>query len=270
MEIGISTGCLYPELTENSIRILTELGFKRLEVFFNTFSEMEIDYLDRLKRLLDSHGARVVSVHPFISSFESFMLFSAYERRFRDGARFYEKFYRAAARVGADKVVLHGLNTSYSSTITNDEYFRRFSVMQHNARSYGVELLQENVNIFRSSDPSFISDMRKSIPGEASFVLDLKQTLRAGIDPVEMIKAMGTRLRHVHISDRTAQGQCMLPFFGSYDLEGFIESLAANGYNGDIIIEVYRTSFGSVEDMVRSAQLLDSAVKRISMGAGHH
>ena len=80
MEIGISTGCLYPELTENSIRILTELGFKRLEVFFNTFSEMEIDYLDRLKRLLDSHGARVVSVHPFISSFESFMLFSAYER----------------------------------------------------------------------------------------------------------------------------------------------------------------------------------------------
>ncbi len=261
MKIGISTGCLYPELTENSIRILTEMGFDRFEVFFNSFSELEADYLDRLKSFLDSHNAKVSSVHPFVSSFESFLLFSAYERRFLDGAAFYEMFYRTASRIGADKVVMHGLNTSYASTISDEEYFRRYSIMQDKARAYGVELLQENVNIFRSSSPDFISRMRNALPETASFVLDVKQSLRAGFDPLSMADAMGDRLKHVHISDRDAEGLCVLPFKGCFDLDGFISGLAARGYDGDIIIEVYRSGFDSPQQLKGSWQKLNEKLK---------
>ena len=264
MNIGISTGCLYPELTENCIRILTGQGFDRFEIFFNTFSELEPDSLDRLRYYLDSHGAKAVSLHPFVSSFESFLLFSAYQRRFIDGSKFYEMFYRAASRIGADKVVLHGLNTSYASSLSDEEYFRRYSIMQESAGRYGVKLLQENVNIFRSSKPSFIAGMREALPDTAAFVLDLKQALRAGTDPYEMIAAMGSRLRHVHISDRTADGQCVLPFCGEYDLEGFISQLASAGYDEDIIIEVYRTSFGSLAELKDSYTRLEETTKRYS------
>lgn len=267
MKIGISTGCLYPELTENSIRILTGMGFDRFEVFFNSFSELENDYLDRLRYFLDSHNAHVVSVHPFVSSFESFLLFSAYERRFIDGAGFYEMFYRAASRIGADKVVLHGLNTSYASSLSDKEYFRRYAFMQENARRYGVELLQENVNIFRSSSPEFISEMRSSLAGTASFVLDVKQALRAGVDPLKMADAMGGSLKHVHISDRSPDGLCVLPFSGVFDIEGFVSGLAERGYDGDLIIEVYRTGFDNIQQLRSSGIRLAEAADRIT-GAG--
>lgn len=264
MKTGISTGCLYPELTENSIKILTCMGFDRFEIFFNSFSELEPDYLDRLRYYLDSHSARVVSVHPFVSSFESFLLFSAYERRFIDGAAFYEMFYRAASRIGADKVVLHGLNTSYASSLSDKEYFRRYGIMQENALKYGVELLQENVNIFRSSRPEFISGMKEALPGKAAFVLDVKQALRAGVDPLSMADAMGDRLRHVHISDRNSEGMCVLPFAGNFDLNGFISGLAHRGYDGDLIIEVYRTGFDTLPQLMDSGVRLAQAVERIT------
>ena len=263
MEIGISTGCLYPELTENSIRTLAELGFDRFEVFFNTFSELENDMIDRLRYYLDLRGARVVSVHPFSSSFESFLLFSSYERRFLDGVTFYERFFRAASRIGADRVILHGLNTTYSSTITDNEYFRRFALMQKRASEYGVRLLQENVNRFRSADTSFIVEMSRAIPDEAAFVCDVKQALRAGIDPVDMTEAMGNKLLNVHISDRTSDGRCVLPCCGCYDLRGFIAHLKGSGYDGDVLIEVYRTSFGELSELIRARDSLAEIIQEV-------
>ena len=72
MQTGISTGCLYPSLTENTIATLTDLGFRVFETFFSSFSELEPDYLDRVRYFLEKHGARVSSLHPFTSSLESF------------------------------------------------------------------------------------------------------------------------------------------------------------------------------------------------------
>ena len=38
--IGISTACLYPLETENALDRLLQLGFRRFEVFLNSFSEL--------------------------------------------------------------------------------------------------------------------------------------------------------------------------------------------------------------------------------------
>ena len=260
MQIGISTGCLYPMLTEDSIRTLTVLGFRQFEIFFNAFSELEPDYLDRLRGYLEQNGAGVASVHPFTSSFESLLLFSAYERRFEDGIRFYEQFFRTAQRLGADKVILHGLNTNYPSALPDSEYFRRFRLMQERAACYGVTLLQENVRNFRSRDPAFIERMAAALPDHAAFVLDVKQAAAGGIDPLTMAQTMGTRLRHIHISDTAANGQCVLPGYGCYDFRPLIQYLRKIHYSGSLILEVYRFSFQEINDLLKSCHFLDALI----------
>lgn len=256
MNIGISTGCLYPMLTEECISVLTEEGFNLFEIFFNTFSELEDDYIDKIKYILDSHNAKVISVHPFTSGYESYLLFSNYERRFIDGVNLYERYFHTAKRLGADKVILHGLRSDFKSSLTDSTYFERFRILSQRAKQYGVELLQENVNLFRSNSPEFIKNMSKAIPDSAKFVFDIKQALKAEISPYEMIDAMGKRLRHIHINDFSSDNKCVLPGKGCFDFEGFFNCINSVGYDGDIIIEVYRFSFDKIPELRKSYDFL--------------
>lgn len=261
---------MYPMLTEQSLDCLLSLGFDLFEIFFNSFSELEDDYLDRLRYKLECAGARVASLHPFTSSFESFLLFSDYERRFLDGIGFYERYFRTAQRLGARMVVLHGLNTTYRSSLSNQEYFRRFSVLQERADRYGVELLQENVANFRSRDPEFLASMRESIPQSAAFVCDIKQALRSGCDPLEILRSMGSKLRHVHISGSTPELQCVLPGCGNYDLAPLFDYLLHSGYSGDIIIEVYRFSFGQPAELQQARRFLQPYLDKFNNDRRNH
>ena len=148
MEIGISTGCLYPQLTEDSLCTLLNLGFDSFEIFFSSYSELEIIYLDKMISKLNFYNAKVKSIHPFTSVYESFLLFSAYERRFIDGVRFYENYFRAAAKLKAKYVILHGMHKDFQKVINTEEYCRRFSILSKCANEYGVEILLERETVF--------------------------------------------------------------------------------------------------------------------------
>ena len=89
----------------------------------------------------------------------------------------------------------------------------------------------------------------------------VKEALRAFDD------AMGGSLKHVHISDRSPDGLCVLPFSGVFDIEGFVSGLAERGYDGDLIIEVYRTGFDNIQQLRSSGIRLAEAADRIT-GAG--
>ena len=73
MDIGISTGCLYPMLTEDCLKTLCEIGFRHFEIFFNTFSELETEYLDDILKIISPYNAKIKSIHPFTSGFESYL-----------------------------------------------------------------------------------------------------------------------------------------------------------------------------------------------------
>ena len=256
MDIGISTGCLYPMLTEDCLKALCDIGFRNFEIFFNTFSELETDYLDNILKIISPYNAKVVSIHPFTSGFESYLLFSNYERRFYDGVTFYEKYFRTAKYIGANKVVLHGLTTVYKSSMTNSEYFRRFDILQNSAEKYNVSLLQENVNLFRSNNICFIKDMKTEIPLSAGFVCDVKQAVRGSISPFEMVQTMGSHLRHIHINDFDHDNNCVLPGKGCFDFNLFFDTIKNAGFDNDIIIEVYRSSFETLNELLDSYKFL--------------
>lgn len=255
MRIGVSTGCLYPQTTMDSLEALISEGFDVFEIFFNTISEMERDQLDRMKNLLDRNNASVVSIHPFSSAFESFLLFSQYENRYRDGLRMYEAYFRAAAALGARMLVIHGMKDQFAVLDIN-EYCERFDELFRSGMNWGVAALQENVDCHCSNQPEFLLGMTRKLSPRAGFVLDVKQSLRGGIDPCDMLHIMGSRLRHIHISDSTDGKNCLLPGKGSFDYERFFRELKKCGYDGDVIIEVYGTSYSDIDEISKAGDFL--------------
>lgn len=257
MRSGISTACLYPLETEKSLSTLLDMDFRLFEIFFNTYGELRPPYLKSLKELLDAFGACVRSVHPFTSGFESMLLFSDYERRFLDGMDFYRHYFDAANLLGAGILVLHGQRDYAKSKITEEEYFDRYARLYELGGQYGVLVAQENVSQFRSEDPGFIRRMRAYLKDMCSFVLDIKQAVRAGRDPFEMCGAMGERIVHVHVNDHNEKTDCLLPGQGVMDFQKLKKQLLGFGYTGDFIIEVYRDSFRELNSLLAAKKLAE-------------
>lgn len=259
MALGISTACLYPMVLEDSLQTLIDLGFREFEIFINTYSEMEPEFLNLLEKKLKPCGCRVKSLHPFTSGFESYLLFSNYERRFQDGVSFYRKYFEMAQRLEAEILVIHGDRSFEKSGLNDQEYYDRFRILSRVAREYGVTLAQENVNAFRSQDCEFIRNMREYLKEDASFVLDVKQAVRSGRDPYEMCEAMGENLVHVHINDNKPGHDCLLPGRGIMDYTRLLNILKENHYSGDFIIEVYRKNFIQLFELTDAYRFLQAS-----------
>ena len=258
MKSGVSTACLYPLNTEDSLAALLKLGFKTVEVFLNSFCELEQSFLQNLRDMADANGAKIVSVHPFLSCFEPFMIFSHYMRRFEDGCDLYRDFIRAANILNAGILVMHGDYTG--GPLPLKEYLRRFEIIHDLCAGKGVLLTQENVYNFKSNSPEFILKMKDSLKEKANFTFDVKQAVRSGFSPFDMLSAMSGSVRHIHVNDNIPGRDCLLPGKGSLDFAKLKKAADDIGYKGEWIIEVYRQNFEEEAEILAAAERLDQYI----------
>lgn len=256
MQCGVSTACLYPMETAESLRQLLKAGHTHFEIFFNTFRELQPDYLSRLRALLEQYGGTVRSVHPFTCGYEGVLLFSNYETRFEDSLEFYGQYCEAARFLGAKLLILHGMQSQFHNEALEERYFDRYHVLSQMARSYGVTVAQENVTRFFSEDPGFIRRMREALGKDCAFCFDVKQAVRSDVDCIDMVDAMGDRLVHVHLNDNRPGDTCLLPGQGTANLPGLLEKIRGNGFDGSVMIEVYRTNFQTLEELGECRKLV--------------
>ncbi len=254
MKLGISTACFYPEYTEKAVKYLCENGVPEIEVFFNSASEMQGEILSEIAAIMKANGTKAVSVHPFTSGFEPFMLFSDYERRFLDGLEFCKRYFDACHTLGAEILVLHG--DRFESRHSDERYFERYLKLYRTAKSEGICVAQENVCRCRSRDVEFIKNMRKKLGNEIAFVLDLKQATRSELSYKDVLSAMGDRLVHVHLNDCDEQNDCLLPGKGNRDFKELFSELEKMDYKGSAVVEVYRQNYGDYIELIQSLDFL--------------
>ena len=260
MRCGVSTSCFYPLQTEEALKQAALTGAPCTEVFFNTFGEIEPEYISRLKFISQEYSLPVVSVHPFSSNMEPFFFATDYYGRLQDGIQLYKKLFAAAQSLGAHIAVMHG---DYRESFYEfKDYCKNYKTLQNIARQYGVHLCQENVVRCCCATDTAVSRMRDILNDEAEFVLDTKQALRAGIRPEDMLKAMNGRLAHIHISDYSDEHDCVLPGKGKMNYTAFFNRLKQCGYNADMVIELYRTGFEIPVQLEESIKLLNRLAGR--------
>lgn len=254
MFYGASTACFYPMDTELSLRKIGELGIKNTEIFFNTFSELEVDYLKNLRNIADGYGLSIKSIHPFSSFAESYMIFTPYERRFKDTAEMYKKYYQACNILGADILVFHGARDKGS--VCDEQKFERFGMMSEQAGQYDVILAQENVVEYCSQHPDYLIRMRDYLGDKFKMVFDNKQAIRAKHNPMEFVKSLGESIVHIHISDNDATHDCLAPGKGKSDLLGIKNEMKKFNYHGSWIVELYNHNYSSDDEIVNGVEYI--------------
>ena len=254
MRIGVSSACLYPMETEKAFTAIVENGITVCEIFFNASCELNPSFVNELDAIRKSGETKVISIHPMMSLAESFVLFSAYDRRYREGLEDYKRYAQIAAQLGAKYIIMHGGKPN--GVLTDEQYFERFYEISRAVRENGATLLQENVVHFRAGNLGFMNKMAQYLGDEARFCLDVKQSIRGGYSPFDVLSSIGGHVKHIHISDNTPDNDCMIPLAGNFDFGAFFEKAQQNGYTGDSVIEVYRWAFDEPDELFSSHKKL--------------
>lgn len=255
MEIGMSLACFYPLEPEKAVAEAAALNIRICEIFLNTFSELEENYLHELRGLCDRYDMRVYSLHPFTSFLENYLFFSPYPRRIADSVEFYRRYAAAAKILGAKVVNIHGDRGVGLEDL--DEYVKCVAPLMKLQEETGVIFALENVFYNSVNHPAFTARLRQRLP-EVRFTFDIKQAFKGGQDAYDLAEAMGGSIVNFHVNDRDDTHLCLLPGKGTVDYDRIAGIMDQAGYNGPGLIEVYRKNFGVREEIGESKKFLEN------------
>lgn len=258
LKCGVSTACLYPDYLEDCFLQLAENGIKNTEIFVNSDCEMYNPYLSEMLAVKKEYDIDVVSVHPFTCGLETMMFFTDYDRRVNDMLEYYKRFFDYMNKFEAKFFILHG--NKKENPFPEQKYFERFAYIQETAKAFGVSVLHENVSRCTAGNLGFLENMAEYLGEKAQFVLDTKQAHRAGFDPAQFVKKLGSHIKHIHFSDFGVQGDCLKFGFGEYDNFSFFSELKKNNYNGAVLLELYRRNFTDINDLSENCKVLQNFI----------
>ena len=261
LKLGLSTAAYYGRYeTEEAGALMASMPLDCCEVFLECAAEYTAAFGAEVKRALGGLPAR--SVHPKGTQFED-GLFGRSARQRAEALRTFEGVLAAGRALGADAYVFHGMPDLHRRGAGPNMQAHAHTVraLCARARDYGMRLAWENVWWCQMSRPEHVALVREAAP-EARFVLDVKQALHIGIDPLDFLPAMGERLLNVHVCDVDAAGALCLPGRGVFDFAAFFRALRDHGYDGPVILEPYAHLFERQDEIEDALAALRAAMER--------
>jgi len=248
--IGLSTSSVYPESTAAAFEIAKHLGYDGVEVMVGT-DRVSAD-IEAVARISEYYEVPVSSVHAPCLLLTKRVWGTDPWDKLRTSVD-------AALRWGAPTVVVHppfrwqrGYATGFTKGI------RRLS--SETGLSFPVE------NMYPWRGPAGV-DLRAYAPSwdptdldVDDLTLDLSHASTARQSALELARAWGPRLKHVHLTDGrgAAADDHLLPGEGDQRADLVLGHIARSNFTGDIIVEV-RTRSASDRDEREAllAQVLD-------------
>ena len=251
MQTGISTASLFGRFnTEDALSFLSKNGVKCAEVFLESFCEYNRHFGEFLAT--KKGGVAIHSVHTLTTQFES-TLYSLNLRAQKDSFELLENTMQATEALGAKYYTFHGLARVKRTPYVID--FERVGKITQRiidvCREHGVTLAYENVHWAYYNYIGFFSELKKRVTGLKG-TFDIKQARQSNIDYREFIDEMGGDLVTAHLSDIDQNGNMCLPGRGTVDFNELFNRLRDKGFDGALILEVYKNDFND------TAELFDS------------
>lgn len=273
MNIGLSTASYFQKMQiEDAILDIGAHGVPVCELFLNTFSEYEPQFIEILADRLSRANVSVFSIHPMSMQFEP-QLFSIHPRQREDALKLYERVLAAGKRVGARCYVMHGPARLFGG-VKNIDLSRIapiFVDLAARAAAYDIQLTLENVSWCVFNEPEFGVRLQEMTGGVIKHTLDVKQAVRSGYDPMDFIRAVGENIINLHLCDATrlpAGGvHYDMPGFGEYDFVSMLDLLGKKGYRGPAFIEVYSDMYSQIPTLYESLARVEKIVSNSCYGS---
>lgn len=238
MRLGLTSAAFYGRLeTEDAAKKLREFPVDTCEIFLETRSEYNLAFGRLTRENLGSLSCR--AVHAKGTQFES-DLFGASPRQRKDAFQILTGVLDCSQALGAGVYVFHGI-PDLRGGLKPKSIPRLCDTVGHIASlagERGIQLAWENVSWCALKRPEDAAYLKEACPA-LSFVLDIKQAIRAEADPFAFLPVMGERLIHVHVLDFDHSGRLCLPGQGTFDFIRLRRELDAMNYQGDVILEPY-------------------------------
>lgn len=259
MLAAVSTACLFPKPTEDALYDLCLHGIQTVEIFLNSPSECGTVFVSDLAALLRRFGVSCRSVHPWTAPMEGFLLFSGYARRCRDFLDEAKRVFEAMQTLGAEYYVLHG---APAGGCKPEIYCERFQMLADTAKPFGVTVTQENVYRTECQSVKFLREFCRILGDDAKLTFDTKQAVRSGVSIEEAVRAVGSHIVHVHLSDHSERGDCLRIGQGRFQIAPFLSALHAQGFDGAVTLELYREAFDSASDLAEDYQRIGRLITK--------
>lgn len=247
IRVSLSTSSVYPGSTASGFESAARLGYDGVEVMVG-IDDVSAD-ITAIKALSAFHEIPVVSIHaPCLLVTQRVW-----------GSDPWGKLHRSADmahEVGASVIVVH------PPFRWQRDYARGFveGIADLEAQ-HGVTYAVENMYPWRTGKREFQAYAPGWDPLEQDYdhvTVDLSHSSTAGEDPLEMAKALGGRLAHIHMTDGSgsAKDEHLVPGRGTQPCEEFLTHVAASGYSGEIVVEINTRK--AKDQSEREADLLEA------------
>jgi len=258
-QIGVSTASLFKRMyNEDTVKLLNDNGVPVSEVFLGTYREYAPTYAQLLKT---RKGDMLIhSVHTLNTHFEP-QLFSANPRALEDAYLIAEDVLRSAKILGAEYYTFHGV-ARIKRKISYTDYRtigKKFSDLTDKCAEYGVKLALENVEWAYYNHPGFFSGVKQYCP-DLKGTLDIKQARDSGEGYLPYLNEMKGDVVTVHVSDVNAEGKLCLPGRGTFDFKELFKRLDGYGFDGSVLIEVYKENYDRESELFDSLDYLRSLI----------
>ncbi|MBK6872157.1 MAG: sugar phosphate isomerase/epimerase [Kineosporiaceae bacterium] len=228
-QVALSSASVYPEGCADAFALAAELGYDGVEVM--VWTDAVSQNPTALRRLAEYHDVPVLAVH-------APTLLVTQRVWGREPWTKVEMACELAREVGASTVVVH------PPFRWQREYAAAFveGVQEVSDRS-GVRIAVENMYPWRAGQREMLAYSPGWDPVGLPYpdvTLDLSHAATAGQDGLEMAEALGDRLAHLHLADGlgSAKDEHLVPGRGGQPCGAVLESLAARGWSGTVVVEV--------------------------------
>jgi sugar phosphate isomerase/epimerase len=247
LRVSLSTSSVYPGSTASGFEAAARLGYDGVEVMVSV-DDVSGD-IAAVRSLSEFHEVPIVSVHA------PCLLLTQHVW----GTDPWGKLHRSAEmalEVGAQVIVVH------PPFRWQRDYARGFvDGVVDLEKEYGLTIAVENMYPWRTGRREFQAYAPGWDPVRESYdnvTVDLSHSATAGEDALQMARALGHRLAHVHLTDGAGspKDEHLVPGRGTQPARGFLEHLAASDYDGEIVIEINTRK--AIDQQMREADLLES------------
>lgn len=247
IKVSLSTSSVYPGSTASGFEAAKRLGYDGVEVMVG-IDDVSAD-IDAVRTLSEFHEIPVVSVHaPCLLVTQRVWGTDPWGKLTKSAEMAHE--------VGADVVVVH------PPFRWQREYARGFvegiaDLEQETDMIFAVE----NMYPWRTGKREFQAYSPGWDPVNQEYAhvtLDLSHTASAGEDALQMAKALGDRLTHIHMTDGTGspKDEHLVPGRGTQPCEEFLTHIAAAGFDRHIVVEINTRK--SSDQTVKEVDLLEA------------
>lgn len=235
-KIGLSTSSVYPETTSSGFELARRLGYDGVEVMVG-IDPVAAD-IDAVEKLRDYHGIPVLAIHaPCLLITQRVWGTDPWAKL--------ERSAEAALRLGADVVVVH------PPFRWQREYARNFVTgIQRLNETTGVTFCVENMYPWRTPG----GELKAYVPGwdpseldYSDLTLDFSHASTANQQSLDLARAWGDRLRHVHLTDGSGsvKDEHLVPGRGDQQAGLVLEHLGQHGFTGHVVLEINSRKAGS-------------------------